>query len=81
MTGIRQQRRRLVATGGAGNAIGSVFVTLDGALGRDNRHPSLSRLGLMSGGAHQQRKQVEQSDINGVLLRSTDETMDAPVSL
>lgn len=67
--------------GGIGNAIGAVLVALGGALGWDNRRLSPLSLSVQGGGVHQQRKLVEQFDINGALLRSSDDTVDVPVAL
>jgi hypothetical protein len=67
--------------GGIGNTVGAVVVALGGVLGWDNRRLSPFSLSVQGGGVHQQRKLVEQFDINGALLRSTDDTMDVPVVL
>ena len=68
-------------SGGIANAIGAFFVTLGGLLSWDTRVLSLVSLSVLGGGVHQQRKVVEQFDINGQVIRRTDETADVPVIL
>ncbi len=67
--------------GSIGNSIGNVVVTLGGLLLWDSRRLSSVTLGVNGGGAHRQRTVMEQFDINGTLLRRTDETVDVPVAL
>ena len=68
-------------SGGIANAIGTFFVTLGGLLSWDTRVLSFVSLSVQGGGVHQQRKVVEQFDINRQVIRRTDETVDVPVSL
>lgn len=67
--------------GAVANAIGSFFVSLGGLLTWDTRVLSFVSLSVQGGGVHQQRKVVEQFDVNGQVIRRTDETVDVPVSL
>ena len=68
-------------SGSFGNAIGNQLISLSGLLAWDSRRLSTVSLSVNGGGVHQQRKVVEQFDINGALLRRTDETVDMPVAL
>jgi hypothetical protein len=73
-----------ISWSGAGsitNAIGAFFVSLGGFLSWDTRQLSFVSLSVQGGGVHQQRKLVEQFDVNGQVIRRTDETVDVPVAL
>ena len=67
--------------GGIGNTIGAFFVTLGGMLEWGSRRLSSANLNVRGGGEHAQRTVVEQFDINGAVLRRTDETVQVPVNL
>lgn len=68
-------------SGGVVNVRDEYFVSLSGTLQWDGRHAVSATLSVRGSGMHAQRTVVEQFDVNGALLRRTDETRDVPVIL
>jgi hypothetical protein len=66
-------------SGSLGNAIGDFRIAFGGVLMWDTRELSQVSLAVLGGAAHQQRTVTEQFDINGVLLRRSEQTGDVPV--
>ena len=69
-----------LGSGSIGNAIGAFLVYLNGTLWWDSRRLAPLAVGVGGGTAFQQRTVVEEFDINGVLLRRNETTVDLPVT-
>jgi hypothetical protein len=67
--------------GGIANDIGAFFVNFSGELAWDTRELSFVSLNVGGRGAHQQRTVVEQFDVNGALLRRSENTGEVPATL
>lgn len=68
-------------SGGIGNQIGNFFVNFGGTLYWDPRQLAMVQLGVLGGGFHNQQTVTEQFDVNGALLRRTEENALLPVTL
>jgi hypothetical protein len=68
-------------SGGIANQIGGFVVNFSGVLAWDSRQLSLVQLSIAGGGAYSQLRVVEQFDVNGSLLRRTEESAAVPVNL
>jgi hypothetical protein len=70
-----------LGSGSLGNAIGDFRINFSGELAWDTRELSLVSLAVAGGASHQQRTVTEQFDVNGVLLRRSEQMGDVPVTL
>lgn len=70
-------------SGGVGNQIGAFLVNFSGVVLWDTRQLSLVQVSVVGAGAgtYNQHKVTEQFDVNGDLLRRTEEDAQVPVSL
>lgn len=68
-------------SGGAANAIGDFRVFFEAMLLWGSRETFFAQLDVRLAGTYQQRRVVEQFDVNGQLLRRTESTTDEPVAL
>ncbi|TXC66959.1 hypothetical protein FSC37_17890 [Piscinibacter aquaticus] len=68
-------------SGGMGNQIGAFAVNFSGTVFWDSRRLEMVQIGVAGGGAYTQLTVTEQFDVNGALLRRTEESTTQPVSL
>jgi hypothetical protein len=67
--------------GGIGNQTGAFAVNFSGTVFWDTRRMEMVQLGVAGGGAYTQLTVTEQFDVNGALLRRSEESTTVPVSL
>jgi hypothetical protein len=68
-------------SGSVSNAVGDFRINFSGVLMWGTRELSQVSLAVMGAAGHQQRTVTEQFDINGALLRRSEQTADVPVAL